>query len=282
MLDAKKIKELEKFAIQIRLEAMRGFHALGFGHIGGSMSVAELLAVLYGGVMKIDPQNPGWPDRDWFVLSKGHAGPALYAALGLKGYFPVEELVTLNKPNTRFPSHCDRNKTPGVDMTTGSLGQGMSTAIGVALGNLLDGRESYTYLVLGDGECDEGQVWEGALFARQQKVYNLIAFVDYNGQQLDGYTKDICDLGDIAGKFAEFGWFTQSIDGHDVAAIHSAIEKAKAQKDKPAMIVLNTSKGKGCCFAENILYNHHMNFSKEQSAEAIALLEAQLGKYSQL
>jgi transketolase len=271
-----KIAELKRFAIQIRVAAMQEFRVLGFGHVGGTMSVIDLLAVLYGEVMKIDPKNPGWKDRDWLVLSKGHSGPALYATLALKGYFPEEELLTLNQPKTRLPSHCDRNKTPGVDMTTGSLGQGMSTAIGVALGNRLDKRQSYTYLILGDGECDEGQVWEGALFAGQRKLSNLIAFVDYNKQQLDGYTKDICDLGYLAGKFAAFDWFVQNIDGGDVGEIYAAIQKAKSQQKQPSMIVLNTEKGKGCTFAEHQLFNHHMTFTKEQVDQAIAVLEAEL------
>ena len=152
----------------------------------------------------------------------------------------------------------------------------MSTAIGVALGNRLDGRKNYTYLILGDGECDEGQVWEGALFAGHRKLSNLIAFVDYNKKQLDGYTKDICDLGDIAGKFAQFNWFAQDVDGGDVGQIYAAIEKAKAQHQQPSMIVLHTMKGKGCSFAENVLLNHHMVFTQEQADEAIAVLEAEL------
>jgi transketolase len=209
-------------------------------------------------------------------MSKGHAGPALYATLALKGFFPVADLLTLNKAKTNLPSHCDRNKTPGVDMTTGSLAQGMSTAVGVAVGNRLDGRKSYTYLILGDGECDEGQVWEGALFAGHRKLSNLIAFVDYNKKQLDGYTKDICDLGDIASKFAQFNWCAQDVDGNDVGQIYAAIEKAKAQQQQPSMIVLNTLKGKGCSFAETPLFNHHMVFTREQADEAVAVLEAEL------
>ena len=270
------IAQLKQFATQIRIEAMRAFRALGFGHIGGSMSIVEVLAVLYGAVMRVDPSNPQWEDRDWLVLSKGHAGPALYAALALKGYFPKADLLTLNQPQTRLPSHCDRTKTPGVDMTTGSLGQGMSTALGVAYGNRLDGRKSYTYLILGDGECDEGQVWEGALFGGHRKLSNLIAFVDYNKQQLDGYTKDICDLGDLARKFADFGWFAQDVDGADLGGIYAAIEKAKSQHERPAMIVLHTLKGRGCSFAENVLYNHNMVFTREQADEAIAAIEAEI------
>jgi transketolase len=276
VIDQERIRELKRFATQIRLETMQAFRALGFGHVGGAMSIVETLAVLYGAVMKIDPKNPRWKDRDWLVMSKGHAGPALYATLALKGYFPTQELLTLNQAKTNLPSHCDRNKTPGVDMTTGSLAQGMSTALGVALGHRLKGQSNYTYLILGDGECDEGQVWEGALFAGHRGLCNLIGFVDYNQKQLDGYTKDICDLGDIAGKFAQFNWFTQDVDGGDVGQIYAAIEKAKAQRERPSMIVLHTLKGKGCTFAENAFLNHHMTFTREQADEAIAVLEAEL------
>jgi transketolase len=278
LITESKRRELEIFAETIRLETLKEFKELGFGHVGGAMSIIETFAVLYGGVMKIKPENPRWEDRDWLVVSKGHSGPALYATLALKGYFPLDELKTLNKPKTNLPSHCDRNKTIGVDMTTGSLGQGISTAIGVALGNRLDKRQSYTYLILGDGECDEGQVWEGALFAAHHKVENLIAFIDYNKQQLDGYTKDILDLGNIAAKFREFGWHVQDIDGADIAQIYEAIDKAKKANGVPSVIVLNTVKGKGCTFAEGILYNHHMAVTKEQADEAIAFVKKRLDK----
>lgn len=267
---------IERFATQIRLETLKEFKALGFGHVGGAMSIIETLAVLYGCVMRIDPTNPRWEDRDWLVMSKGHAGPALYATLALKGYFPMEVLNTLNKPGTNLPSHCDRNKTVGVDMTTGSLGQGMSTAIGVALGNRLDGRKSYTYLVLGDGEIDEGQVWEGALFANHFKLANLITFIDHNKQQLDGYTKDIMDLGDIQSKFESFGWYAQTVDGHDVEAIYNAIQKAKSEASGPSAIILDTLKGKGCSFAEGVLNNHHIAFTHEQVDRDIAHYEGLL------
>ena len=262
-------KDVERFAAEIRLATLEELANLGFGHMGGAMSIVDAIAVLYGGVMNIDPSNPDWEDRDWLVCSKGHAGPTIYATLALEGYFEKEMLMTLNQGGTNLPSHCDRNKTPGVDMTTGSLGQGISTAIGVALGNRLDKRSNWTYLILGDGELDEGQIWEGVLFANHFKLDNLITFVDYNKQQLDGFTKDIMDLGDVAAKFASFGWHAQDIDGHDVSAIYDAIDAAKAAKGKPSVIVLNTQKGKGCCFAEGIVNNHHMAFSKDQCDEAI-------------
>lgn len=267
-----KYQELEAFAKQIRVETLKAFRNLGFGHVGGAMSAVDLFAVLYGKEMKIDPKNPLKKDRDQMVLSKGHAGPALYATLALKGYFPVEELATINTGGTRLPSHCDRNNTPGIDMSTGSLGQGMSTAIGIAMAQKMDGMDAHTFLLLGDGECNEGQVWEGALFAPQHGVNNLIAFVDYNRQQLDGYTKDICDMGDIRKKFEDFGWESMECNGHDVDELVKTIEQAK-KSTKPVMVVLNTVKGKDCTFAENILYNHHMTFTKEDVDKALAALD---------
>jgi transketolase len=266
----KQMKELRVFAEEIRVTTLEELGALGFGHVGGAMSVVELLAVLYGSELKFDPKNPRWEDRDWLVLSKGHAGPALYATLALKGFFPVDVLKTLNQGGTSLPSHCDRNHTPGIDMTTGSLGQGISAAIGIALGNRLDGRSNYTYFVLGDGECNEGQVWEGAMLAPAQKLDNLIGFVDANGQQLDGYTKDILDMGDMGKKWAEFGWNVIDVNGHDIEAVYDAIRSAKETKDKSTMIILHTKKGHGCNFAEGNENNHHMNFKPEQMEEALA------------
>jgi len=266
-------KDLRRFAAEIRLETLRELKARGFGHVGGSMSIVELLSVLYGGVMRVDPARPAWEERDWLVLSKGHAGPALYAALALRGFFDREELKTLNRPGTSLPSHCDRLKTPGVDMTTGSLGQGISTAIGAALGHRLKKRDNWVYLILGDGEVDEGQVWEGALFAHQFKLDRLIAFIDANKQQLDGFTDDVMSLGDLCAKFGSFGWHTQRVDGHDVSAIQDAVEKARAETGRPSVIVLDTIKGKGCNFAEGTLNNHHIAFTDEQMDSAIRIAE---------
>ncbi|MDR0671061.1 MAG: transketolase [Oscillospiraceae bacterium] len=265
-----KKEELRLWAEQIRVAALEEFAALGFGHVGGAMSLVETLAVLYGGAMRVDPARPAWAERDRLVVSKGHAGPAVYATLALKGYFPREELLTLNKPGTRLPSHCDRLKTPGIDMTTGSLGQGMSTACGLALGQRMDGAGARTFLILGDGECDEGQVWEGALFAPHYKLDNLIAFCDNNGQQLDGYVKNVLDTGDIAAKFAAFGWYAQTVDGHDVGALAEAVARAPAREGAPSMIVLKTVKGKGCPFVEGREFNHHVQFTKEEMDGALA------------
>lgn len=276
MISEEMIKELESFALKIRIETLKAIGTLGFGHLGGAMSIADTIAVLYGGIMNINPKNPRWEDRDWLVCSKGHAGPSIYSALALRGYFDKEELLTLNKPETHFPSHCDRNLTTGIDMTTGSLAQGASTALGVALGNRLKGKDNYTYLILGDGEIQEGQVWEAVMCAAHQKIDHLITFVDCNKQQLDGYTKNINDLGDIGSKFESFGWHEQTIDGHSVEEIYNAIEEAKENKEKPSVIVLDTIKGKGCSFAEGVLNNHHMNVSKEQMEESLKVLEKEL------
>lgn len=265
-----KNKDIRVFAEEIRVETLKEFAHLGFGHVGGAMSIIETLAVLYGSEMHIDPKNPGLETRDKFVMSKGHAGPSLYATLALKGYFPLKNLMTLNQGGTTLPSHCDRLKTPGVDMTTGSLGQGISTAIGLALGDRLMGRKDcYTYLMLGDGECNEGQVWEGAMFAAHYKLDHLIAFVDLNKQQLDGKTDDVMYMGDMVEKFKAFGWNTVKVDGHNVDAIKDAIDAAKAQSGKPSMIILDTVKGHGCLLAESMFPCHHIAFTAEQIAPSV-------------
>ncbi len=261
----------DKFAAEIRVEALKAFKPLLFGHVGGVMSIVETLAVLYGGVMNIDPANPKKADRDRFILSKGHAGPALYATLALKGFFDKKELATVNQGGTILPSHCDMNLTPGIDMTTGSLGQGISAALGLCLGNRLDGIDSYTYCMMGDGEMNEGQVWEAVLAAAQYKLDNLIMLIDYNKYQLDGTTDEVMSLGDLKAKFEQFGWDAHDIDGHDTEAICSAIKAAKAAKKVPRVIVLNTLKGMGCNFAvEPGVWNHFMVFGDEAIDGAIA------------
>lgn len=279
MQKAEKIKELRIFAQEIRVEALKTIASLGFGHVGGSMSVVEALAVLYGDVMKVDPKNPRWEDRDWCVMSKGHAGPAMYATLGLKGFYPIEQAYTLNKPHTNFPSHTDRTKTPGIDMTTGSLGQGMSTAVGAALANKVDGRDNHVFVFVGDGECDEGQVWEAAQFAAHYKLDHLICFVDSNKRQLDGSVDDIMSHGKgIGAKFDAFGWNVIELsDGNDIAAIYDAVQTAYTVSDQPTCIVLNTVKGKGCTFAESS-GAHSSQPSKEQWDEAIAFAQAELAQ----
>ena len=272
----KDTRDLSVVAESIRLVTLQTFANIGFGHVGGAMSIIETLAALYGGEMKVDPKKPLLEDRDRLVMSKGHAGPALYATLCLRGFFPKDVLLQLNQGGGSLPSHCDMHKTVGIDMTTGSLGQGMSTAIGLALGSRLNNINNFTYLILGDGECNEGQVWEGAMFAAYHKIGSLITFVDWNKQQLDGFTKDILDMGDIAEKFKAFGWHTQTVDGHDPGVIKAAIVNAKNNKDAPSAIILDTIKGYGCCFAEGVASNHHMNFSKEDMDKAIDIAAQRL------
>mgnify|MGYP000811293967 CR=1 FL=1 len=270
-------KHIQQFPAVLtdNIHGKHSIHSRGFGHVGGSMDLADLMAVLYGEVMKFDPKNPRWEDRDWLVLSKGHAGPVAYATFGLMGFYPMEEAYTLNQPHTKFPSHTDRKLTPGVDLTTGSLGQGASTAAGAALGNKIDGRTNHVFCVIGDGEADEGQVWESFQFAYAHKLDNLIYFIDKNGYQLDGPTDDILAHGDLAKKAESFGLYTQEIDGHDVQAIYDAIQNAYAKKGVPSCIVLDTCKGKGATFAEP-KHDHSSQPNEEQWAEAIAASEKAL------
>ena len=269
-------KQMKIFAAQIRLETVKMIGKRGFGHVAGSLSVADALAVLYGdkGLMNVKPENPGWDGRDRLVMSKGHAGPALYSALALKGFFPIDWLDTLNQPGTRLPSHCDAKLTPGIDFTTGSLGQGASAAVGLALAQKTDGTKAKTYLFLGDGECNEGQVWEAAMFAAQHKLHNLVTFVDYNKKQLDGTTGQVMELGDVAAKFASFGWHTQTIDGSCVVEIYNALQNTS--NDLPNAIILNTVKGAGVKVIEDVDMNHHMVVEGDLLAAALSECEKNL------
>lgn len=268
--------EIEVFAAKIRLETVKQIGTRGFGHIGGALSVVDALAVLYGSVMRVDPKKPDWAERDKLVMSKGHAGPALYSTLALKGYFPMDWLETLNQPGTRLPSHCDKKLTPGIDMTTGSLGQGVSTAVGLALAQKMDGNAARTYLFVGDGECNEGQVWEGALFAAHHKLDNLTLFVDYNRKQLDGTTEEVMDLGDIGAKFAAFGWHTQTVNGSGISEIAAALDVAKSVTSQPSCIVLDTVKGAGVPYVEGMALNHHIVLDGDNLAAAIELCEKRI------
>jgi len=270
------LKEIEIFAAKIRLETTKMIGTRGFGHISGSLSVADALAVLYGGVMNVRPNEPNWAERDKLVMSKGHAGPAVYSALALRGFFSMDWLATLNQPETRLPSHCDMKLTPGVDMTTGSLGQGASAAVGLALAQKLDELSSRTYLFVGDGECNEGQVWEAIMFAAQHKLNNLVTFVDYNKKQLDGTTAEVIDMGDIAVKFANFGWHTQNINGQSVAEIVQALQNLSS--NMPNAIILNTTKGAGVSAISDVTLNHHMVVDGDLLATAIAECEAKLAE----
>lgn len=260
-MDASRKLELQRLALQIRIGIVEQIKARGFGHIGGSFSIADALAVLYGAVMRYDPANPRWPERDKLVCSKGHAGPAVYATLALRGFFPYEQLKTLNQPGTSLPSHCDRNKTPGVDMTTGSLGQGTSLAVGMALGDRLQGRGSRTYVIVGDGESDEGQVWEAAMFTAAKGLTNLTWLVDDNKKQLDGCTKDILPIFDLAEKFRAFGFDAVRVDGNDVEQVFGALTAPVS--DRPRAIILDTVKGKGVTEVEQSAGNHSMTVGPE-------------------
>ena len=257
------IRELEVFANKIRIAALEAIKARGFGHIGGSLSVADVLAVLYGAIMRFDPKNPYWPERDKLVCSKGHAGPAIYGTLGLLGYFPYEDILTLNQPGTNFPSHCDRNKTVGIDMTTGSLGQGTSLAMGLALGDRLKGRDSRTYLIVGDGELNEGQPWEAFMFASSKKLDNLTVFVDWNKKQLDGFVNEISDPLDFKNKLEAFGFHTQQVKGNNVEEILNAVKACEGVKGRPHAIVLDTIKGSGVKEVEDTFSNHSMAVGSE-------------------
>lgn len=262
---------VQKYASEVRYHVIDMIAHLGFGHIGGALSVVDCLAVLYApeeGLLKVDPKNPKWEDRDYVVLSKGHAGPALYASLAVRGFFDIKELHTLNQPHTILPSHVDRLKTPGVDMTAGSLGQGMGAAVGIAIGARLKGKNQKVYCVVGDGELNEGQCWEAAQVAAHQKLNNFIVFIDNNRKQLDGKSEGICNPFDFEEKFRSFGWNAVTIDGHDYDAIKNAISKASSQ-EKPMAIVLNTLKGKGVDFLEKI-DDHHMRIDSDDKKEALA------------
>jgi transketolase len=270
-------KELVRFAKEIRLETVKQLVNRTFGHFGGSMSCVELVAVLYGCVLNVDPSCPEKEDRDILIVSKGHAGPTIYSALALRGFFPKDWLLTLNEGGTKLPSHMDHSKTPGVDFTTGSLGQGLSVAVGVAYGFALDKKNRNVYVLLGDGEIQEGQIWEAAMAGAKYKLNRLYAFIDANKYELDGSTDDIMPLGDIAAKFRSFGWFAQEIDGHDVASISAAIRIAQASEGKPCMIILNTVKGHGVKEISDMKnHSHHMHITPELGEHSIRVLEEAL------
>jgi transketolase len=278
-MDRKEYLELSVFALDIRRQTIEEFYQLGFGHIGGSMSVVELFAVLYNKVMNVDPQNPLWENRDRLIVSKGHCGPALYAALSHRGFFPPEWLKTLNKPGTRLPSHADCSRTPGVDMTTGSLGQGFSSGLGIALANKLDRRSNTVFILIGDGECNEGQVWEAAMFAVAKKLNNVVLILDMNGLQLDGSTKDVLDMGSLPEKFSAFGWNVVDVEkGNDVGGVFKGITEARMNRNgAPSVVVLHTEKGYGYPAASRGP-NHHMFINQQDRDEAIKLLDRELAE----
>jgi transketolase len=263
------IPELEKMAKQLRRHVITMIATAGSGHPGGSLSAADIVTALYFKVMRHDPKNPQWPDRDRFVLSKGHAAPILYAALAECGYFPVEELSTLRKLDSRLQGHTDRTLTPGVEMSAGSLGQGLSYGIGIALAGRLDKRDYQVYVLLGDGECDEGQVWEAAMFAPHHGVDNLTAIVDHNDLQLDGRVCDIMGLEPLTDKWRAFNWHVLEINGHDMGEILKALKKAREIKGKPTVIIAHTVKGKGVSFMEGNVDFHGKAPNPQETEQAL-------------
>lgn len=267
--------ELEQKARDIRKDIIEMIAEAGSGHPGGSLSCADVMSALYfGGVMAYDPADPKMAGRDWFILAKGHAAPALYATLAHAGFFPREELSTLRKLGSRLQGHPDSKLCPGVEVSTGSLGQGLSIAAGVAAGLRLDGAEGTVFALLGDGECEEGQVWEAAMFAAHQGLGNLVAIIDNNNLQIDGCIHDVCDPGDLGAKLAAFGWDVVEVDGHDVAALVEVLGAAKAGGSKPRAVIAHTVKGKGVPFMENEAGWHGKAPSAEQAAEALRALDA--------
>ena len=266
-------KNLKVLAAEIRLETLKVIHSRGFGHVGGSMDLADLMAVLYGEVMKYDPKNPRWEDRDWLVLSKGHAGPVAYATFGLMGFYPMEEAYTLNQPGTRLPSHCDMKLTTGIDMTAGSLGQGLSAAVGMALAARMERKDYRVYCIVGDGEQQEGQIWEAAMYAGSQELDNLVVLVDDNGMQIDDYTDAINAVRPLDKRWEAFGWATLCIDGHNFSDLEAALTHARTIKKRPTAIIMATVKGKGLSVAEGKLSSHNMPLSPEDVAAALQELQ---------
>ena len=271
-MDEHAIKELKEMAKTIRRDIVEMIGEAKSGHPGGSLSAADIVTYLYFSEMNIDPLEPKWKERDRFVLSKGHAAPVLYAALAHRGFFPKESLFTLRKIGSNLQGHPDMNKVPGVDMSTGSLGTGISAAVGMALAGKLDKANYRIFALLGDGELQEGQVWEAAMAAAHYKLDNLIAFVDNNGLQIDGNVEDVMSPAPIGAKFEAFGWFVQEIDGHDFNAIAEALKAAKGQKERPSVIVAHTIKGKGVSFMENQAGWH----GSAPSAEQVAIAKEEL------
>ena len=277
-MEANKLKELKLLCANVRIDILEMLMKFGQGHLGGSMSCVELFAVLYGKQLNVDPKNPKKEDRDQVVLSKGHAGPVWYSTLAERGFFPKDWLFTLNQGGTLLPSHPDRTKTPGVDMTTGSLGQGTSTAAGSATAMKKRGLNSYPYLIVGDGELNEGQCWEAFQYIANYKLNNCIVIIDDNKRQLDGYTKDVINPFSYQEKMKAFGFYTLTAKGDDLEAIDDTINKLKEVKDSAVCMVLDSVKGQGVKFFEELLSNHSVKFNEEYTNEANKAI-AQLKEY---
>lgn len=262
-------EELNNLAVTVRRDIIEMIYGANSGHPGGSLSATDLVTALYFNVMNHDPKNPLWEDRDRFILSKGHACPVLYSCMARTGYFPLEELKTLRKIDSRIQGHPEVRKLPGIEASTGSLGQGLSIGIGLALGAKQQGKNYRTYVLMGDGEINEGQVWESALYCGTKGVDNLVAIIDCNKQQLDGWVKDIMPLDPLNDKWKSFGWEVIEIDGHDMNQILDAFQKAETVKGKPTVIIASTIKGKGVSFMENNLEFHGAAPTKDQYEQAM-------------
>jgi len=274
-----KITSLKIRANQLRQDVIEMTAEAGSGHPGGSLSAADIVACLYFEVLRHNPKNPKWPDRDRFVLSKGHACPVLYSALARSGYFPVEELRTLRKIGSRLQGHPDNRKTPGVEICSGSLGQGISAAVGMALAGKIDKKSFRVYVLIGDGEIEEGQVWEAAMSASHYKLDNLCAILDYNGLQIDGPIRKVMSPEPIKEKWLSFGWHTVEIDGHNIPEILDAFSQAKQVKGKPTIIIAHTTKGKGVSFMENVVEFHGKAPTKEEAKKALEELREEVRQW---
>ena len=271
-------KQLQITACKVRMGIIEGVYNAKSGHPGGSLSIADTLTYLYFNKMHVYPENPKLPDRDRFVLSKGHTAPALYSVLAHRGFFPVDELKTLRHIGARLQGHPDMKHIPGVDMSTGSLGQGISAACGMALSAKLSGENYKVYAILGDGEIEEGQVWEAAMFAAHNKLDNLLAIVDNNGLQIDGKISDVCSPYPIDEKFKAFGWHVITMDAHDFDSIEKAFNEAETVVNQPCVIIQKSTKGKGVSFIENQVSWHGTAPNAEQYAQAMSELKAQLAE----
>lgn len=273
-MDKKRITELSIIANNVRKNALTAVYSASSGHPGGSLSIAEVLTLLYFEVMNVDPKNPKDPDRDRLVLSKGHTAPALYSTLALKGYFPIEDVATFRKIDSYLQGHPDMKYIPGVDMSTGSLGQGISAAGGMALAAKLDNKAYRVYSILGDGEIEEGQVWEQAMFAAHYKLDNFTVFVDNNGLQIDGNVADVMNPNPIDKKFEAFGWHVIKVDAHNLSELLDAVNEAKETKGQPTAIIMKSVKGKNVSFMENNAGWHGSAPNKEQYEQAISEIDA--------
>ncbi len=267
-------EELERLAREFRYALTDLVCRAGGGHLGGTLSLVEIMITLYWRILRVDPRDPRWPERDRLVMSKGHAGPVQYLALARRGFFPMTDLLTIGLEGSNLPSHCDR-RVPGVDMTTGSLGQGLSWACGSALAARMNKRRHRVFCILGDGDCNEGQTWEAAMFAGSSRLDNLIAICDYNRLQIDGSAEQVLDTAPLADKWKAFGWETCEIDGHDWDAVHDVLAQARQGKGRPTMIVAHTIKGKGHRQFENKVESHYPRLADESAkASFMAAIEA--------